>query len=171
MADDLLVFAYGSNLCLQRIGARIGRVEPVGVGFVLGHQLRFHKHGRDGSAKADAYFTGGAGDRVWGVVYRVGRADKQRLDRFEGLGRDYFEFPVEVASPTGAVAEALMYRASPAVIDPARRPFSWYIHLCATGARQHALPASWAAMIEAVEAVEDPQHERHERELAVLEQP
>jgi hypothetical protein len=168
--DDVLVFAYGSNLCLQRIGARVGRVEPVGVGFVRGHVLRFHKHGRDGSAKADAYFTGAPGDLVWGAIYRLGRVDKQRLDRFEGLGRDYLEFRVEVDSPNGMPVGALIYRASPEVIDPARKPFSWYIRLCATGARQHALPASWVAMIEAADAVEDPQAERHELELAVLEQ-
>jgi hypothetical protein len=105
---------------------------------------------------------------VWGALYRVSLADKKRLDRIEGLGRDYLEFRVAVDSPLRPTTQAFIYRASPTVIDPGRKPFGWYLRLCVEGARQHALPPAWIEMLEAVDAVPDPQPERHARELAVL---
>jgi hypothetical protein len=130
--------------------------------------LRFHKKGRDGSGKADAFFTDSDTDRVWGVVYAMTSDEKIRLDRFEGLGRDYIENPIEVRVPGGAVHQAWIYRAGADYVDPTRRPFSWYLRLCVVGARQHGLPSDYVDQIEGVSAVDDPDRERCARELAVI---
>ena len=82
------VLAYGSNLLLARMRGRAPSAEPVTTVRLPGYALRFHKRGRDGSGKADAFFTGRGQDVVCGVVYELSPADKVALDLAEGLGRD-----------------------------------------------------------------------------------
>jgi len=54
---DVFVFAYGSNMCTQRMRSRVPSAEAVTIGYVGQRQLVFHKRSSDGSAKADAAFT------------------------------------------------------------------------------------------------------------------
>ena len=53
------------------------------------HRLEFHKVGRDGSAKCDAFETGNPDDSVIGVVFDIHTAEKNYLDQAEGLGVGY----------------------------------------------------------------------------------
>ena len=78
----IAVFAYGSNLCVERILARVRSTRVLTVARLEGHALRFHKRGRDGSAKADAWSSGDPRDVVWGVVYELATADKATLSPF-----------------------------------------------------------------------------------------
>ena len=50
----MLYFAYGSNLSSARMAARVPSARVVARAQLPGHALRFHKVGRDGSAKCDA---------------------------------------------------------------------------------------------------------------------
>lgn len=180
-----LVFAYGSNLCVQRMLARAPSARVVAVASLAGHALRWHKAGRDGSGKCDAFFTGNDDDVVHGVVYDLTQADKRALDRFEGLGEHYGEKLAQlVAAPGGGfrrdgetqdgndarervvagALEATVYVALPGRVDANARPWTWYRDHVLTGARQHGLPAHYVARIEAVEAAEDPDRRRHRRE-------
>jgi len=95
----------------------------------------------------------GAGSSVvvWGVLYRIDRAEKPDLDRIEGLGVGYDEHDVVVWTEAGEMA-ALTYRARPGAVDPALRPREWYKAHVLAGAREHGLPASYIEMIERVEA-------------------
>lgn len=54
----LSVFAYGSNLHVRRTTARAPSARPVAIGYVSERSFWFHKRGVDGSAKANALFTG-----------------------------------------------------------------------------------------------------------------
>lgn len=87
----MLYFAYGSNMCTGRLRQRVPSADPVRVARLLNHSLRFHKRSRDGSAKADAFFTGEPENVVWGVVFDIDPADKLRLDEHEGLSHGYVE--------------------------------------------------------------------------------
>ena len=69
MARSFLYFAYGSNLHPARLAARTPSCHALGRAVLARHVLRFHKRGRDGSAKCDAWFTGDPTDRLYGVVY------------------------------------------------------------------------------------------------------
>jgi len=162
------VFAYGSNLCLERIAARIEHVRPIATGTVRGYQLRFNKKSRDGSAKANAHATGVDTDVVWGAVYEMEPADKRRLDVFEGLGTHYFESQVEVATTDGSSLSAWMYHASPAFIDEGIAPYDWYHRFCVEGARYHGFPDDYVARIAASASDPDPDRARYRREVAVL---
>ncbi len=154
------VLAYGSNLLLARMHGRAPSAEPVTTVRLPGYALRFHKRGRDGSGKADAFFTGRGQDVVCGVVYELSPADKAALDLAEGLGRDYFEHPVELTGGDGTGFHASVYTASPSMIDGRLVPFSWYKEMVVSGAREHGLPAQYVAALESVEARADGDAER-----------
>jgi gamma-glutamylcyclotransferase len=163
------VFAYGSNLCIERLQARTPSARILAVGTAQGHSFRWHKRCRDGSAKGDALATDAGSDQVWGVVYELTLADKLALDRFEGLGEDYFEKLVRVKTAAGDVHDAVAYTANPKLIAPGLRPFHWYKGFVTTGALQHAFPAGYRRLLDAVDSRDDPNLERHARESAVLE--
>ncbi len=163
------VFAYGSNLCVERLHARTPSARVLAVGTLAGHSLRWHKRCADGSGKCNAFATGAESDLVWGVVYELTVADKLVLDRFEGLGEDYFEKVVRVRTPQGEEIEAIAYVANPVKIDDTVHPFRWYKGFVTTGAAQHGLPDAYRAALETVEAREDFNREREERETLVLQ--
>ena len=167
-AGAVHVFAYGSNLCLARIAARVERVQVAAVGTIGGYALRFNKKSRDGSAKANAHRSGAVGDVVWGVVYALDAKGKQQLDGFEGLGRDYFESEVEVETSDGNRMQAWLYCANPARIEEGISPYDWYLRFCVEGARQHGLPDEYVDRIASTPSIADPDRERHARETAVL---
>jgi gamma-glutamylcyclotransferase len=163
MSGRTHVFAYGSNLSRRRLELRVGPVTVVGAGCLAGHTLRFHKIGKDGSAKADALSTGQHDDGVWGVVYTLDARAKRSLDHFEGLGRGYTEREAVVRTTDAEIASRV-YHALPACIDPALLPFDWYLDWVIAGAREHGLPASYVEKLAAQPVVEDPDRERARRE-------
>jgi gamma-glutamylcyclotransferase len=161
------VFCYGSNLSIARIEERVGPVVVVTTGKIGGHSLRFHKAGRDGSGKTDAFATGGAHDVVYGVIYEIDSEAKRKLDRFEGLGVDYVEKEVCVATAARDLP-ATIYCAHPSRIDPSLSPFDWYLRLVIDGARRHGLPRSYIDRIAAYPSCIDPDPARSERALQLL---
>src|SRR6202521_4452027 len=137
----MLCFAYGSNMCTGRLRQRVPSAAPVRVARLLSHSLRFHKRSdKDGSGKADAYFTGEPEDLVWGVVFDIDPAEKPRLDAHEGLGHGYVERLVTVIDLAGGMHPAFTYTAEAGHIDRTLRPYSWYRRFVVEGARQHDLP-------------------------------
>lgn len=161
----VLYFAYGSNMSLPRLSARIGTVRKVGVARLPGHALHFHKAGRDGSAKCDVHATGDPRDEVFGVLFEIAVSDRLRLDRFEGLGKGYEIKTVQVISDGGDQLEAFTYYATH--IDPTLQPYHWYKAHVLHGAAEHALPDAYLEAIHAVPAVDDPNHVRHAAEMAI----
>lgn len=162
------VFAYGSNLCVERMEVRVSAARVLTTAYLTGHALRFHKRGRDGSAKADAWPTGDRRDVVWGVVYQLSVADKIALDGIEGVGRGYLDHEVEVVTAAGEAMQVRTYRAQKSHVDATLAPFTWYRQMVARGATHHGFPAAYVAAIEAVTAVADPDRARHRRETVIL---
>lgn len=151
-------FAYGSNMSLARIRARAPGAEPLGHCVLSAHALRFHKVGRDGSGKCDAYFTGDPSDRMYGVLFEIGAQDKRALDVVEGLGRGYEQKKVVVMPPRGGRITAVTYVAT--AIDPSLEPFSWYVLHVLVGAQEAALPPAYVDTIRAVSSRTDSYLER-----------
>src|SRR5438874_1466705 len=122
--DQLLCFAYGSNMLGDRLRApsRVPSAKPVGVAYLAGYRLTFDKISQDGSGKCDAHATGDENDRVYGVLYAVPRSEKKQLDDAEGLGSGYEEKTVVVNTVTNS-REALVYYATKK--DATRRPYHW----------------------------------------------
>ncbi len=161
----MLYFAYGSNLSSARLLQRVSSAELTATGQLREHRLLFHKVGRDGSAKCDAFFTGVMEDFLYGAVYRIDPAQKQYLDRAEGLGLGYEIKQVTVTTETGRDLRAFTYCATR--IDPDIRPFHWYKEHVLCGAREHCFPESYIERIACTESLEDPDLCRKEAELGI----
>lgn len=162
----LYYFAFGSNLHPSRLRSRAPSARPLGRARLRGHGIRFHKLGRDGSAKCDAWRTGCREDQVLGVVYRMARRDLRALDRAEDLDRGYerVRLMVDVAGRRRAV---LTYRALPAAVREGLSPFDWYRQYVVHGARHHGLPGRYIRRLEEVAAVADLDQRRKRRNLNV----
>jgi hypothetical protein len=158
-------FAYGSNMAPARIRARVPSARRLGVFTLPGHQLRFHKIGRDGSAKCDAYFTGYRDHLVQGVVFEVEAAEIGILDAAEDLGTGYEKRATLVANGEVGSLETFGYFAL--AIDDTLRPFSWYKHHVLTGARSAGLCRTYVRQIERIASIRDPDTARESRELAL----
>lgn len=162
----MLCFSYGSNMSFRRLNARVASAQFVAVAVLHGHALRFHKVSlKDRSGKCDAAETGDPEDRVIGVVFDISDADKQRLDRIEGLGFGYAQKRAQVVTAAGDQLSVLLYVARH--VDPSWKPYHWYKHHVLVGARENHLPAEYIARIEAVDAVTDRNRKRYEREMAI----
>ena len=159
-------FAYGSNMSLARLRGRAPSAVSLGPHELRGHDLRFHKAGRDGSAKCDAFHTGREDDLVLGVLFDIDPADKALLDAAEGLGDGYEETVVTVVSTEGIPVAAMTYVATR--IDANFRPYSWYLNHVLVGAREASMPANYIeSRIRAVEPVDDVDEARDAKERAI----
>lgn len=158
-------FAYGSNMSTRRILARVSLVSVYGRATLSHHRLQFHKRGRDGSGKCDAFETGNLDDLVCGVLYELPLGAKSELDRHEGLGNGYEQKEVEILTESGQVLTALTYYATH--IQPGLAPYHWYKHHVLAGAREHGLPELYIRAIAAIPSCADPREERYRREMAL----
>jgi len=158
-------FAYGSNMSLARLQARVPSAHRIASAVLSAHSLRFHKSGQDGSGKCDAFHTLDDGDSVIGAVFRLDPLEKPGLDLVEGLGFGYAEKSVSVICPSGVEHRASTYYAT--AIDLSLKPFSWYRHHVLVGAMESALPDDYIRRIEAVDHVEDPDRARDRLERAL----
>lgn len=135
-----LYFAYGSNLKLERMRARVASAQALRIARLFHRQLSLDKRGRDGSGKANVSAAFGA--CVWGVVYRIELADWSTLDRYEP---GYARVAVEVQTDEGDWLLAETYVARDLTPDPV--PWSWYKRLIVDGAREHGLPPAYVAQL------------------------
>jgi gamma-glutamylcyclotransferase len=161
------VFAYGSNMPIRRMCSRVAGATVVATGYVCHRQFAYHKRGVDGSAKADAVFTGRGSDRIWGVVYRLAPDEKQILDRHETLGVGYDHEQVEVIAEE-RICQAWIYVARREAIDARLLPYSWYHKLVIHGAEQHRLPQPYIEQLRQFQSIKDPDAARHDRNRRLI---
>ena len=87
-AEDVWYFAFGANMhdsaFRERRGMRPREWRP---GRVRGYRLRFNLEGRPRGRAAPANVAPDPQGEVWGVLYRISRADLVRLDWTEGGAR------------------------------------------------------------------------------------
>lgn len=85
------IFAYGSNMNLNRLKARVPSASKVCNASISGYFFSFNKKSSDGSGKGNITHTNNAADTVWGVVFEIDETEKGMLDEAEGLGNGYDE--------------------------------------------------------------------------------
>jgi gamma-glutamylcyclotransferase (GGCT)/AIG2-like uncharacterized protein YtfP len=150
LSEPPLYFAYGSNLRLERMFARVTSARAVGTGWVDGQRLSFGKRGRDGSGKATLVADPGA--RVWGALYAIDRAHWSRLDGFEP---GYARVALDVTTRRRKCVTAGAYVARVTASD--RLPFAWYKRLIVDGAREHGLPTAYIDALRGLPEQRDPE--------------
>ena len=161
-------FAYGSNMSCKRLKKRIRSAKSKGRGVLRCHRLKFHKVSRkDGSGKCDIP-PATESDVVWGRLYHIDDADKERLDRYEGVGYGYDKICVTVESESGEPVRAMTYCVKDdANKNPRLKPYTWYRQHVLVGAKEACLPLDYIKKIEEVKAKEDPCKKREWDELLI----
>lgn len=164
MPRHLLYLAYGSNLLPRRLQQRVPSARPLDAVRLPGFSLKFHKRGRDGSAKCNLLKTCRDTDVAYGAIYDIAGTERGELDRAEGLGKGYELTWLDLE----AVGRVFLYAAAQTHIDDRLRPFRWYRAFVEAGAEHHGFPEKYVTDIRAVEAVDDPFPARHRQNLALL---
>jgi gamma-glutamylcyclotransferase len=157
-------FAYGSNLGLPRLRARVPGAERVGAASLSGYELAWNKQGADGSAKCNIMPRPGAGSRVHGALFELPEAGRRTLDRTE-VG--YRRIEVEVELDRGLV-RAFSYGAEARFVDDSLTPFLWYRDLVVAGAEAAGLPADYVSELRETTAAPDPDVKRAARHRSLL---
>jgi gamma-glutamylcyclotransferase len=133
-------------------------------GELPGHRIMFHKRGRDGAGRSNAW-PAAAIDRLPGMLYRV---QTQEFAKLDAAGAGYHAEEVLIETTAGPLT-ALTWRAKPEEIEDGLRPWDWYVALIRAGAALHGLPASYRRWLESVAVVVDPDRARASAAFAVIE--
>lgn len=165
-AGELRYFAYGSNLLPERLQRRCRSACVLTTGVLKGYSLEFNKQSPDGSGKCTILPC--SADQVWGALYQLSAADKQVLDRIEGLGFGYQTLSVNVDTTAG-IQTAFTYIAMPAYCESKLKPYDWYQALVLEGAIWHRLPSEYIRRIRDIESAIDPNRARGEENFAIVE--
>ncbi|MCH8076716.1 MAG: gamma-glutamylcyclotransferase [SAR324 cluster bacterium] len=149
--EDLIwYFAFGANMHDSAFRERRG-MRPLDwrPGKMSGYRLRFNLEGRPRGKAAPANISPAPGDEVWGVLYRITRAELVRLDQSEGVpGRRYRRLWAEAVPEQGEPLREVTY-----IADGDERdgdPSLRYITLPREGARAHGLPEHYLRILDQV---------------------
>ncbi len=151
-AGMLKYFAYGSNMHPGRMRERTPSAQELGRACLPGWSLKFHKRGRDQTAKCGVVRTGCDADHVWGAVYCIDPAEVCALDEAESLGCGYYKTHCEVEGH----GRVFFYVAMDEHIDERLKPLEWYKRYVVEGALHHCLPDEYVRMLCSVPAVDEP---------------
>jgi gamma-glutamylcyclotransferase (GGCT)/AIG2-like uncharacterized protein YtfP len=154
--------AYGSNLHPQRLSLRIASARFIATSFVANLSLRFHKHGRDGSAKCNIV---PGGDGVHVAIFDISAGDKKTLDAIEGLGIGYSETRLRLPM----VGTCVAYVATKTHVDNSLVPYDWYKELVLVGALAHDFPEDYIGRIRTLPTRRDPDPLRSDKSWRIVE--
>ena len=157
---DHKYFAYGSNLVIERITERIGKVKFLGSTSLENWGIRFNKLGKDGTGKCNILKI--QGEVVYGVIYEISREQKRKLDEFEqGYETITLKIPL--------IGKCISYSAHDISNETVSSPFDWYKALVVTGAEKCGFPASYISRLQEQKTIIDPNHERRTKNLKVFD--
>jgi gamma-glutamylcyclotransferase (GGCT)/AIG2-like uncharacterized protein YtfP len=155
----MLYFAYGSNLDVDQMRARVPDVRVVGLALLRDHRLTFPLRSEiwGGGAAGVTHAHGGS---VWGALYEVSEEGLTALDRYEGWKgpgdhHNLYErdlATVELTRPDdGSVPRRVRaYTYFARTLNPTP-PTRRYLDTLLKGARHHRLPAEYIEWLESVE--------------------
>lgn len=164
----MLIFAYGSNMNLNRLLQRVPSAVKVSNAFLPGFKLLCNKESKDGSAKANIIKTDIPGELVWGVLFNIDNKEKPLLDKAEGLGLGYNEDTLTFFDELNNSHFAQVYIADSKSINNHLLPFDWYKDFIVTGAIQNKLPAEYILQLQSIVCITDPDEERRTKNYSIL---
>lgn len=162
------IFAYGSNMNLNRLKERVPSANKLRNVFIKGHTIKCNKISKDGSSKANIIETDNDDDIVWGVIFEIDDSEKRNLDEYEGLGKGYNESILSFLDSENNPHEAQVYIADKSAINEDLLPYDWYKEYIVSGARENDLPKEYIEKLEAIKFIEDTDTERRNKKLSIL---
>lgn len=164
----MLIFAYGSNMNLNRLTKRVPSARKVSNAFLPGYKLICNKVSKDGSAKANIIKTDNLVEVVWGVLFTIDSNEKYLLDNAEGLGKGYIEDTLNSFDETNNPYTAQAYIADSNSIDNTLLPYDWYKEFIVSGAIQNKLPAKYILQLQSITCVRDHDEQRRIKNYSIL---
>ena len=152
--DEVWYFAFGANMHDSSFRDRRGMC-PIEwrPGRTMGYRLRFNLEGWPRGKAAPANISPDPGGEVWGVLYKITRADLLHLDWTEGVpGRRYRHLWLEAEDMDGNPLRAVTYIADGQ--DKDGNPSLRYITLLREGALAHGLPEPYLRFLDNVKHAE-----------------
>jgi len=118
--EDILYFAYGSNINLEQMAHRCSDAQIVGPVTLENYELQFRGSGFATVAPKE-------GSVVHGLLWKLTPESEQALDRYEGYPRHYTKEQVPVRTADGASVSVMVYiMAEPMCRQPALPYPSYY---------------------------------------------
>ncbi len=153
------IFAYGSNMSLNRLKARVSSAKKISNGYIEGYELKCIKISNDGSGKATISKTNNNENKVWGVVFEIDENEKPRLDRAEGLNYGYNQSTIQVKNGK-EVWNAQIYIADKKAINENIIAYNWYKAFIVNGAIENELTKDYTDELNKISSIEDKNDER-----------
>ena len=163
----MLNFAYGSNMLLERLHARVPQARLVGNGQLTGWRFALNIRSGDGSAKATAMRTGRLDDVLHGVIYELDAAGKAMLDGYEDVGGAY-RIEHATAETNAGPREIYLYVGNESRAAEGLAPYDWYLGFIRAGARQRGLPQAFLELLGATRSMPDRNAERSQANWQVI---
>lgn len=131
--EEILYFAYGSNINLEQMEHRCPDAQIVGPVTLENYELQFRGHGFATVAPKE-------GSVVHGLLWKLPPVSEQTLDRYEGYPRHYTKEQVPVRTADGAAVSVMVYvMAEPLCRQPAL-PSPYYFLAIQRGFEANGLP-------------------------------
>jgi len=161
------IFAYGSNMNLNRLKNRVPSAVKISNGFIEGFSLKCSKASKDGSGKATVLNTGNKVNLVWGVLFEIDEKEKPQLDKAEALNYGYDERIIEVNGGK-EIHLAQIYFANDKSINEELKPYNWYKAFITEGAKENGLPNDYINKLESLNSEQDKNYERRIKNENIL---
>lgn len=162
------IFAYGSNMNLDRLKERVPSASKLLNAYIKNHTIKCNKvSSKDGSSKANMIKTDNDVDIVWGVIFEIDDSEKPNLDKAEGLGEGYNESTLSFLDSENNPHEAQVYIADESAINDDLLPYDWYKEYIVSGAKENNLPQEYIEKLEAINFIKDTDTERRNKNLGV----
>ncbi len=144
------VLAYGSNLCPDRLAARVGEPLAFERGSIPGFELRFNKHAQGGGAVcANIGWVGGSA-ACPAVAWKLTREQVETLDSYEGTPDHYLRMTLPFEGEQAGCRLCQVFVAQPDHIEHALQPADAYVTHIRRGYEFHGFGAAALGRLEAL---------------------
>jgi cation transport regulator ChaC len=144
-----LYFAYASNMEPRRFRRLCPGGTVVGPARLPGRRLAFSRYSRQRRG-GSTDIVADAKAEVWGVLYEVGDADLETLDRSEDVPTAYRRETVVVEDAEGRERQAVTYVANR---TGDFLPHPDYLKLIVQGAEARGLPPEWIRHLKCIKTL------------------